>query len=105
MLSRKYIYTDKQHTGRGIMSSALGVINLVSITYVVYNTYARGGSAPLRFASACVLVLVFAFLGIILGLIGRQESERFHIFAYIGMILNILAIMGISAILYAGAYM
>lgn len=105
MFSRKYIYTNKQHTGKGIMSSILGLINLITIAYVVYNTYARGGSAPLRYASACFLVLVFAFAGIILGLIGRQEAERFHVFAYVGMLLNVLAIMGISGILYAGAYM
>ncbi len=105
MFSRKYIYTNKQHTDKGIMSTILGLIDLIAIVYVVYNTYARGGTAPLRYASGCVLVLAFSFTGIILGLIGRQESERFHLFAYTGMLLNILAIMGISAILYAGAYM
>ncbi len=105
MLKRKYIYTNKHHSNKGIMSTILGIIDLISIVYVVYNTYSRGGTAPLRYASGCVLVLFFSFVGIILGLVGRQESERFHLFAYAGIILNIVAIMGISGILYAGAYM
>ncbi len=105
MPGRKYIYTNKQHTNKGIMSTILGVIELSSIAYAVYNTYDRGGEAPLRYASACALVMVFAFVGIILGLIGRKESERFYIFAYIGLLLNILAIAALSGILYAGAYM
>ncbi len=104
MFSRKYIYTDKQHTNKGIMSTILGILDLASIAYAIYNTYDRGGQAPLRYAAACVLILLFSFIGIVLGLIGRQESERFYIFAYIGILLNIIAIMGISGILYAGAY-
>ncbi len=105
MFGRKYIYTDKEHTGKGIMSTILGIIELVSIAYAVYNTYDRGGEAPLRYAAACSLVLLFAFIGIILGLAGRKDAESFHVFAYIGIVLNILAVGGISAILYAGAYL
>ena len=104
MLKRKYIYTDKQHTNKGIMSTLLGILDLASIVYAIYNAYDRGGQAPLRYAASCVLILVFSFTGIILGLIGRQESERFYAFAYIGIILNILSVIGISGILYAGAY-
>lgn len=104
MFNRKYIYTDKKHSNKGIMSTILGILDLASIVYAIYNTYDRGGSAPLRYAAACVLVLVFAFTGIVLGFVGRQESERFHIFAYIGIALNVIAILGISGILYAGVY-
>ncbi len=104
MAGSKYIYTNKQHTYTGIMSTILGIIELSSIAYAVYNTFDRGGEAPLRYASACALVTVFAFIGIILGLIGRKESERFYIFAYVGLVLNVLALIAISGILYAGAY-
>ena len=104
MFKKKFIYTNKQHTAKGIMSTILGVIELSSIAYSVYDTFDRGGTAPLRYASGCALSLFFSFIGIILALIGRKEPERFHIFAYIGLVLNIVAVAAISAILYAGAY-
>ena len=33
-----------------------------------------------------------------------MEQDRFYLFAWVGIGLNLLTIMGISFILYAGAY-
>ena len=44
MFSRKYIYTDKQHTNKGIMSTILGILDLASIAYAIYNnSYEKTG--------------------------------------------------------------
>ena len=56
------------------------------------------------YAATVLLVLILAFIGIILGIIGKAESEKFYAFAYIGIILNIVAVIATSGILYAGAY-
>lgn len=103
-MSGKYIFTGKKHTYFGVMSTILGVIGIVAIIFAIRNTFLLGGVAPDRYASSIVLTLFFSFVGIILGLIGKNESERFHFFAYLGMILNILCMLGVSGILYAGAY-
>lgn len=103
-MSRKYIFTDKNHTDKGIMASLIGLINIGTISYAVYRTYKNGGVAPDRYAATLVLVLFLAFVGIILGLIGKAESQKFYLFSYMGMILNMIAIGMISAVLYAGAY-
>ena len=47
--------------------------------------------------------LLFAFIGIILGILGRLEKDRFYLFSYIGILLNLVAVGLVSLILYAGA--
>lgn len=101
---RKYIFTDKKHTYKGILSSALGVIDIVAIVYAIRYTFMAGGEAKDSYAGAMFLVLIFAFAGILLGLIGKSERDKFHFFAYLGIVLNIMVVMAISGILYAGAY-
>ncbi len=104
-MARKYIFTDKKHSYNGLMSTSLGLIDVITLIYTIYSTYLNGGQAPARYAATVVLVLVFAAVGIILGLLGKTESDRFHFFAYVGLVLNILALIMVSGILYAGAYM
>lgn len=86
------------------MAAVLGLIDTISVWYAVYATYMRGGEAPEQYGAACILIMIFAAAGIILGVMGKNEPDRFHLFAYVGIVLNILALIGISAILYAGAY-
>ena len=104
-MARKYIFTDKKHSYNGLMSTSLGLIDVITLIYTIYSTYLNGGQAPARYAATVVLVLVFAAVGIILGLLGKTESDRCHFFAYVGLVLNILALSMVSGILYAGAYM
>lgn len=86
------------------MSTLLGLINIGAILMAVYKTFLNNGVAPDRYASTLFLALILAFIGIIVGLIGKIEDQKFHFFAYLGMALNIIAIGMISGILYAGAY-
>ena len=51
-----------------------------------------------------MLVMVYAFVGIGLGVVSKTERDKFYLFTYLGIILNMLALALISVILYAGAY-
>jgi len=104
-MARKYIFTDKKHSYNGLMSTSLGLIDVTTMIYTIYSTYLNGGQAPQRYAATAVLVMVFSFAGIVLGLIGRTESDKFHFFSYTGIVLNIISLIIISGVLYAGAYM
>ena len=103
-MSPRYRFTHKQHTYKGIMSTLLGIINVGALIIVVYRTFLGGGGAGANESSRGFLTMIMAFVGIILGIVGKMESEKFYLFAYLGLVLNILAIFSISAILYAGAY-
>ena len=99
-----YMFTSKQHTQKGIMSTILGVISLVTLAYAIIMSYLKAGDVPLQYGAAALLVMIFAFAGIILGLISKTERDKFYLFSYIGIALNVLALAVISVILYAGAY-
>ena len=99
-----YMFTSKQHTQKGIMSTILGVISLVTLVYTVVMSYLKAGDIPRQYGAAAMLVMIFAFVGIILAAVSKTERDKFYLFSYIGIALNVLALVVISVILYAGAY-
>lgn len=100
----KYIFTDKKYSPNSIMSTALGLISDTALVYAVYSTYKNAGVATERLGSSGVIILLMSTIGVVLGVISKSEEDNFHLFAYIGLVLNILALLMVSMILYAGAY-
>lgn len=99
-----YMFTYKEHTQKGIMSTILGVISLATLAYAIIMSYLRAGDIPRQYGAAAMLVMVFAFVGIVLGVVSKTERDKFYLFTYLGIALNVLALAVISVILYAGAY-
>ena len=88
----------------GIMSAVLGIIALVSLFFAVYETFRNQGQALVKYGVAALFALLFALAGIVLGIMSKMEEDRFYLFSYLGIILNLLAIAGIGFIIYAGVY-
>ena len=103
-MARKFIFTNKFYSPKGIMATILGVIDLVALVYIVYLTYQNGGVALARYGTSGLLITVFSFVGLILGILSKSEPDRFYLFSYLGILFNIAALGGVSYILYAGAY-
>lgn len=105
-MSRKnsFMFTNKSHTEKGIMSTILGVISLATLGYAIAMSYQNAGEIPQQYGAAALLATLFAFIGAALGAVSRTEKDKFYFFSYLGIILNIAALAVISAILYAGAY-
>ncbi|HIV92308.1 MAG TPA: hypothetical protein H9744_11620 [Candidatus Eisenbergiella stercoravium] len=103
-MGRKYIFTDKHETKKGIMSSVLGVLSLASIVLAVYGTFQNQGEALVKYGAAVLFALLFSLAGLVLGILSRMVQDRFYFFSYLGMTLNGLALAGIVFIIYAGVY-
>ena len=103
-MGRKYIFTNKKESKKGIMSAVLGIIALVSLFLAVYETFRNQGQALVKYGVAALFALLFALAGIGLGIMSKMEEDRFYLFSYLGIILNLLAIAGIGFIIYAGVY-
>lgn len=99
-----YMFTNKNHTERGIMSTILGVISLVTLIYMIVMSYWKAGEIPGQYGAAALLVTIFALTGAVLGVISKTEKDKYYFFSYLGTVLNVLALGVVSAILYAGAY-
>ena len=103
-MGRKYIFTNKKESKKGIMSAVLGIIALVSLFFAVYETFRNQGQALVKYGVAALFALLFALAGIVLGIMSKMEEDRFYLFSYLGIILNLLAIAGVGFIIYAGVY-
>lgn len=101
---KHYIFTNKKHSTKGMMSTILGVIALLSLGLAVYQTYEAGGEAKGSMGMVGFLATCFFITGLVLGILAKREMDRFRLFIYLGMALNLLGLMLISMILYAGAY-
>ena len=103
-MARKFIFTNKIYSPKGIMSTILGVVDIAALAYIVYLTYQNGGVALARYGTTGLLITIFSFIGLILGILSKSEPDRFYLFSYLGILFNIAALGGVSFVLYAGAY-
>lgn len=99
---RKYIYSNKKHTEKGIFSTILAILSFVSILLLMILSYAKQGEIGGSYGAVAFLCTLFSAAGIILGTMGKKEPEKFYLFAYMGIIWNVVDLFLISAILYAG---
>lgn len=97
-----YIFTNKRHSNRGIMSVILGIISLAALVTVVFFSYQNGGEAAVKFGVTGVLATVFAVTGAVLGVLTACNKGYYKVFPVLGTVLNLIALGGVSLILYAG---
>lgn len=97
-----YIFTTRKHPEKGIMSTILGAISLISIVAAVYLAYQNGGNALPSYGAAVFLVTLFALAGLVLGILSRAEKDNYYLFPHLGIALNFVSLALISLILYAG---
>ena len=99
-----YIFTNKAHSEKAIMSFVLGIISIVSIVLTIVFTFQRRGDALMQYGTVLLFCTLFSLIGLGLGVFSRMERDKYYLFSYLGMVSNFLALAGISLILYAGAY-
>lgn len=104
MKKRKgYIFTDKRHSDRAVMSLILGILSLVSLGIVIFLSGRNGGEAATGFGFTGVLAFLFSLAGEILGLITVQDKGYYRLFPVLGTVVNFFALVCVVLILYAGA--
>jgi len=105
MAKRNFIFTNKKHSHRAIMSVILGSISIISLLIVVYMTYKRDGDATVGYGVTGLLATLFSVAGLVLGVITVRDKNYYRIFPWLGIVLNTLVLGGISLILYMGSLM
>lgn len=103
MARRNYIFTNKKHSQRAIMSTILGMISTISLGIVVYLTYLRNGEATVGYGVTGLLATIFSIIGLMLGILTVRVKEYYRLFPWLGIILNLIALGCISFLLYWGS--
>lgn len=102
MKRKNYIFTNKKHSQRGLMSVILGAISLVSLIVVIYLTYLKSGEAPGGYGVTGLLATLFSFVGLILGIVTVQDKAYYRVAPWLGVILNLVSLICVGLILYLG---
>ena len=92
----------RKHPEKGIMSTILGTLSILSVGAAVYLAYRNGGDALPQYGAAVFLVTLFSIAGLVLGILSRIEKDNYYLFPHLGIGLNVLCLAMISFILYAG---
>lgn len=99
-----YIFTNKEHTEKGIMSTILGILSNITLGIAIYLSYLNKGAPSARYGAAALLAVIFMIVGMALGVYSTTEKEKFKLFTVLGITVNAAAFGVLSIILYAGAY-
>lgn len=92
MKRKNYIFTNKKHSLRAVMSTVLGLISNVSLAIVLYMTYLNGGNAPLSYGLTGLLAALYSTSGLILGMLTLREKDTFKLFPVLGTLFNLVAL-------------
>lgn len=85
---RTYKFTNKKHTRRGMISSGMGFLALLLLGGLFYLSYRQSGNAGAYTGFLGFLAMLATMEGLILGLQGLREEDRFYFFSYFGCMLN-----------------
>lgn len=100
-----YIFTNKKHSDKAVMSTILGVISVLSLGAVLYLSSVQKGEAPAGYGVTGFLVAVFSLTGLILGIVTAVEKDRYKLFPCLGILFNLIALLGIGLVVFAGMYL
>ena len=92
MRKKNYIFTNKKHSDKAIMSTILGVISLVSLGIVTYLSYSQGGVMHGGYGVTGVLATVYSLIGLILGVLTLRDKDIYRFFPVLGTILNVISL-------------
>lgn len=101
---RGFIFTNKRHSQKAIMSTVLGVISTASMVVVIYLSFLLKGQTPISYGLTGLLALIMSLVGEGLGIKTVLEKDRFKLFPVLGIVLNLVAMGIVALVFYLGMY-
>lgn len=99
---RSYLFTSKKQSTRALISTILGLISIISSTMMIVLTYRNNGVALFRYGAVIFVCLFFSLAGLILGILSTRETDKWHFFSWVGIVLNALVLFLCFAAMYLG---
>ena len=103
MRKKNYIFTNKKHSDKAIMSMILGIISLVSMGIVTYLSYIQGGVMHGGYGVAGLLATIYSLVGLVLGIVTLRDKDIYRLFPVLGTVFNFVSLAGISFLFYLGS--
>lgn len=104
-MKKKYIYTNKRHSNRAVMSTILGILSNASLAAVIYLSYRNAGDIPAGYGMTGFLAVIFSLVGLGLGVVTARDKEYYRLFPCLGILLNVIALGVLALIIYLATYL
>lgn len=102
---KNYMFTNRRHSQKAIMSTVFGVLCTVSLLIVVCLSYFSNGEIPAGYGFTGLFAMALSLIGLLLGVLAVREPDRFKLFAWLGILFNSVSLGAVSLILYIAAYL
>lgn len=101
---KRYMFTNKEKSRRGMISSVFGCFALASVSLAVYLCFKNGGEGSPKYGLGAFLSFIFASIGFSFGARACSEEDTFMISPIFGITTNLIAVLIAFAILFLGVY-
>lgn len=85
---RMYSFAEEKHSGKGILSSVLGMLSLIIFGTLAWLAWYLDGQGGAYLGSIGFTGMVFAVCGVVFGLMGFNENNVRYFFPKLGSVLN-----------------
>lgn len=99
---RKYKFTEKTFSKRGIVSLVLALGSIASCVIMLAESFHSAGNLSIYIACFGILAWVGAILALIIGGRSLREQNTFRTFPYLGVGCSVLAVLMWSGLYLAG---
>lgn len=100
--TRKYLFTSRKTSYKGIVSFIAGVISLISFLIIISIVLKTGGNVDERFGAAGFMSCLFSVAGVIIGIISLVEKETFRFFPRLGTAISLITAFLWGGVIYVG---
>lgn len=92
MAKRKYKFTRKIQSGKGIASTIIGILTLLITFGMVAAAYIQSGQAGKIIAVAGFAAMLLSVLGLYYSICGIRQEDSYRMFPWMGFVLNWLTL-------------
>ena len=102
IFEKRYIFTRNRHSKTGMMAFMFGMMALISFFLAVVFCIKDADAMASRMGGAGLLAMVFAFVGIVLGLKALSESDVFPMLPRVGFAVSVISMLLWASVIYIG---
>ncbi len=102
IFKRKYLFTSRKTSYKGIASFIAGALSLVSFIVIILIVLKNRGNADLRLGATGFVSCVLSAVGLITGIVSLVEKDTFRLFPRLGTFVSFLALILWGGVMYVG---
>lgn len=98
-----YKFSNKQHSGKGILSTGFGAASLALLIALIVIASKMRGRGSIYLGSVGLVSMVFSLIGLVIGITSFFEPEKYKLFPRLGSIFNLVMLLVWASIFMIGA--